>query len=258
MSPLPKGDFFYIEDMKIDCVYIISLDLSPEYMKELVDRAKNLPLPEDTKIVIKKGFLGISLKDNPSDEYQLYKNWDISSTGNNYFFWSRPVKYGEAGGMISHTQCWEDAHKKGYETILILEDDFTLKTSIDWNIFENLNGYEWEMCLLSHNSLHNIFPNILEPIRIGVEGFIKPTFFYNTHTYILKKSAIQKLVEIHLPILKKNIIVSDEFLSAVISSHPRSDLRRMYVSNISAVATTIDYTGQSRYEMLGNSLTEPV
>jgi len=243
--------------MKIDCVYIISLDLSPEYMTELINRAIELPLPEDTKIVIKKGFLGVSLKDQPNDDYKLYKNWDISNLGNNYFFWSRPVKYGEAGGMISHTQCWEDAYKNGYETILILEDDFTLNKPIDWSIFDNLGTYFWEMCLLSHNSLHDIFVDIPRPTSIGVDGFIRPTFFYNTHTYLLRRSAIEKLIECHLPVLKKNIIVSDEFLSAVISSHPRSDLRRMYITNISAVATTENYTGQSRYEMLGNSLTEP-
>ena len=55
---------------------------------------------------------------------------------------------------------------------------------------------------------------------------------------------------------KKNIIVSDEFLSAVTSSHPRKDLREMYISNISAIATIKNYTGQSRSEGIGNSLTE--
>jgi hypothetical protein len=243
--------------MKIDCVYIISLDHNPEYLTELVNRAKKLPLPDDTKIVIKKGFLGISLKDNPSEEYKLYQNWDLSGSGQNYFFWSRPVKYGEAGGMISHTQCWEHAYENGYETIMILEDDFTLRVPINWEIFNNLGDYFWELCLLSHNSLHDIFSDIPQPAPINVDGFLRPTFFYNTHTYILKRSAIEKLIDCHLPVLKKNIIVSDEFLSAVISSHPRSDLRRMYISNISAIATTTDYTGQSRYEMLGNSLTEP-
>jgi glycosyl transferase family 25 len=242
--------------MKLDCVYIISLDLNPEYMSELIDRAKKLPLPNDTKIVIKKGFPGISLKETPNEEYQLYQNWDLSKVGVNYFFWTRPVKFGEAGCTISHIQCWEDAHKNGYETIMILEDDFTLNTTLNWDIFDNLGSYFWELCLLSHNSLHNIFTEIQGPTEIGVEGFIRPTYFYNTHTYILKKSAIDKLVDIHLPILKKNIIVSDEFLSAVIASHPRADLRKMYLTNISAIATKIDYTGQSRYEMLGNSLTE--
>jgi hypothetical protein len=65
------------------------------------------------------------------------------------------------------------------------------------------------------------------------------------------------LVEDHLPILKKNVIVSDEFLSAVTSSHPRWDIRQLFISNIIAIATKTNYTGQSRSEGLGNSLTEP-
>ena len=52
-------------------------------------------------------------------------------------------------------------------------------------------------------------------------------------------------------------VLSVKFLSSVISSHPRSDIREMFISNISAIATKIDYTGQSRFQDLGNSLTEP-
>jgi GR25 family glycosyltransferase involved in LPS biosynthesis len=243
--------------MKIDCVYIISLDHDPRYLSELIDRVRKIPLPQETKIVIKKGFLGTKLKDIRDSVYTLYEKWDLSESGNDYFFWKRPVKYGEAGGMISHTQCWEHAYKNNYETILILEDDFTLLTPITWDIFDELDGYDWELCLLAHNSLHDIFKDILPPLEIKCESFVKPTFFYNTHSYILKSSAIKKLVDDHLPVLKKNIIVSDEFLSAVIASHPRKDMREMFITNISAVATRENYTGQSRYEMLGNSTTEP-
>jgi GR25 family glycosyltransferase involved in LPS biosynthesis len=243
--------------MKIDCVYIISLDHSPNYLSDLIERAKKIPLPDNTKIVIKKGFQGTKLKDIRDSVYKLYEKWDLSETGNDYFFWKRPVKYGEAGGMISHTQCWEHAYENNYEKVLILEDDFTLLNPINWDIFQELEGYDWELCLLSHNSLHDIFSDILPPLEIKCDHFIRPTFFYNTHSYILKRSAIEKLVDDHLPVLKKNIIVSDEFLSAVITAHPRKDLREMFINNISAVATRINYTGQSRYEMLGNSLTEP-
>lgn len=242
--------------MKIDCVYIISLDLSSEYMTELIIRAKQLPLSEDTPIVIKKGFHGVSLKDDTNSEYQLYKNWDLTNSDSKVFFWTRPVKFGEAGGMISHTQCWEDAHRRGYDTIMILEDDFTINHKIDWQIFDGLGTYFWDLCLLSHNSLEDIFTDVPKPSSIGVEGFLRPTFFYNTHTYLLNKSGMEKLVNYYLPILKKNIIVSDEFLSAVTSSHPRKDLREMYISKISAIATVKNYTGQSRSESLGNSLTE--
>ena len=68
---------------------------------------------------------------------------------------------------------------------------------------------------------------------------------------------MEKIITNHLPVLKENIIVSDEFLSAVTTGHPRSDLRQLFITNMNAVATPINYTGQSRFEMAGNSLTEP-
>jgi len=47
--------------MKIDKVYIISIDFRPDYLDELYERAKLLPLPEGTDISIMKGFVGTRL-----------------------------------------------------------------------------------------------------------------------------------------------------------------------------------------------------
>ena len=243
--------------MKIDRVYIITMDMSDEYKDELFARALDLPLPSNTPLEFMQGFPGKELLENPEDypEYRLYPNWNLNNP-NGWWWWQRPALSGEAGGMISHTKCWEDAYEKGYENIMIIEDDFTLLEPIDWSIFNELEDYDWDICLMAHNSLHQNFSDVARPARIGKEHFIRPTFFYNTHTYILSRSGINKLVEDHLDVLKQNIIVSDEFLSAVITSHPRTDLREMYISNMHAVATKVDYTGQSRSEAMGNSLTE--
>jgi hypothetical protein len=43
----------------------------------------------------------------------------------------------------------------------------------------------------------------------------------------------------------------------VTTSHPRWDIRGLFISNIIAIATKTNFTGQSRSEGLGNSLTEP-
>lgn len=240
--------------MNFDQVYIISLDHSKEYIEELFDRVYRIPLPDGTPIFIIEAFLGKSLKDG-NDTYRLYPEWNLNN--GRWWWWERPTTYGEAGGMISHTMCWEDAYNNGYENILILEDDFKILKEIDWEIFNELEGYDWEFCLLGHNSLHNHFSEIHPQREIKMENFVRPTFFYNTQSYILTKEGIRKLVEEHLPTLKQNIIVSDEFLSAVISTHPRKDLREMYISNISAVATREDFISQTRFESAGNSLTEP-
>lgn len=243
--------------MKIDRVYVITMDMSDEYKDELFERVLNLPLPSNTPVEFKQGFPGKDLLERPEDfpEYRLYPHWNLNNP-EGWWWWQRPALSGEAGGMISHTMCWEDAYEKGYENIMIIEDDFTVEEPIDWDIFKELDGYEWDLCLMAHNSLHEHFSDIMKPLNIGREHFIRPTFFYNTHTYILSSGGIKKLVEDHLDVLKQNVIVSDEFLSAVTSSHPRPDLREMYITNMSAVATKVNYTGQTRSEGLGNSLTE--
>ena len=243
--------------MKIDRVYVITMDMSDEYKDELFERVLNLPLPSNTPVEFKQGFPGKDLLERPEDfpEYRLYPHWNLNNP-EGWWWWQRPALSGEAGGMISHTMCWEDAYENGYENIMIIEDDFTVEEPIEWGIFNELDCYEWDLCLMAHNSLHEHFSDIMKPLNIGREHFIRPTFFYNTHTYILSSGGIKKLVEDHLDVLKQNIIVSDEFLSAVTSSHPRPDLREMYITNMSAVATKVNYTGQTRSEGLGNSLTE--
>ena len=243
--------------MKIDRVYVITMDMSDEYKDELFERVLNLPLPSNTPVEFKQGFPGKDLLERPEDfpEYRLYPHWNLNNP-EGWWWWQRPALSGEAGGMISHTMCWEDAYANGYENIMIIEDDFTVEEPIEWGIFNELDGYEWDLCLMAHNSLHEHFSDIMKPLNIGREHFIRPTFFYNTHTYILSSGGIKKLVEDHLDVLRQNIIVSDEFLSAVTSSHPRPDLREMYITNMSAVATKVNYTGQTRSEGLGNSLTE--
>ena len=243
--------------MKLDQVYVISLDHSEEYLKDIFHRLSRIPLPYDTPVFIIDAFLGTRLKTETDLGYELYHNWDISDLKPNWHWWERPTTYGEAGGMISHTLCWEDAYNNGYENIMILEDDFDTDGTLDWKIFDEVKDYQWDLCLLSHNQVHHNFNELPHPYEIGKEHFNRPSYFYNSHTYLLQKEGIRKLVEDHLPTLKDNVIVSDEFLSAVITTHPRKDLREMYVSNLSAIATKEDYTYQTRYMSAGNSLTEP-
>ena len=57
--------------MKLDAVYIITIDLRPEYIEELIERANQLPLPEDVTIIIKEGFLGKNLLERPEDFHSI-------------------------------------------------------------------------------------------------------------------------------------------------------------------------------------------
>ena len=119
--------------MKIDRVYVITMDMSDEYKDELFERVLNLPLPSNTPVEFKQGFPGKDLLERPEDfpEYRLYPHWNLNNP-EGWWWWQRPALSGEAGGMISHTMCWEDAYENGYENIMIIEDDFTVEEPIDW------------------------------------------------------------------------------------------------------------------------------
>ena len=146
--------------MRIDKVYVITIDHRPEYYQELYDRVAELPLPEGTPIQIMSGFIGKRLRTETGLPYKAYGGWDLSYRGNDNFWWTRPVTDGEAGGCISHTLCWEDAYENKYERIMILEDDFTIIKPIDWSIFDEMDGHEWDICLMSHNSLHGLYSDV--------------------------------------------------------------------------------------------------
>ena len=61
--------------MKIDQVYIISIDHRPEYVQELIDRARQIPLPYGTPIKVIEGFVGKRLIEEDGLEYKLYDGW---------------------------------------------------------------------------------------------------------------------------------------------------------------------------------------
>lgn len=169
--------------MYIDKVYIISIDHREEYKEELLRAANMLPLPHGCEVEIFEGYVGKRLIEEEGEEYTLYDGWELPESTIKYDFWNRPTTYGEAGGMISHTRCWEDAYKNGYNSIMILEDDFIPRIPIDWNIFDEMDDYEWDLCLMSHNSLHRVFKKLIDTKRIGKKHFVRPSAFYNTQRF---------------------------------------------------------------------------
>ena len=63
--------------MKIDKVYVITIDHRPEYYQELYDRVEQLPLPEGTPIQIMPGFIGKRLRTETGLPYKAYSGWDL-------------------------------------------------------------------------------------------------------------------------------------------------------------------------------------
>lgn len=241
--------------MKIDCVYVTTIVDNPAYRNELVARVLAIPVPYNTTIKVMSGFDGkIYVQDPELYDFKPYKNWEDKDS--RWSWWKRPMLAGEIGCAISHLRCWEDAYENGYETVIIFEDDFTILKNINWGIFNELIGYEWDVCMLSCNTMEDKFAEVEKTREIRMNHFIKPAFYYNAHSYMLSKEGIRRLIEDHRDVFKQNLIPADEILPALTNSHPRSDIREMFISNMTGIATREHYFGQSRNESTGNSTTE--
>ena len=248
--------------MQIDKVYIISLDHSDDNVSSLVDRLDQLSVPNQTTYKIIKAVNGRELFANSEGRksygISFYDKWNI---GGDQWMWNREVTSGEAGGMCSHIEIWEDAYKMGYDNILILEDDFLPLKPFDWNAFNELDKYDWDITFLSRllqSQLSKPLNFNIYDSEVNLESWVNPGYSYQTHSYVINKSGLNKLVNDHLTTLKNNIIVSDEFLPSTYTIHPRKDIRDMYIQNINALAYRWNVVGQTRNISSGESQTEPI
>jgi len=239
--------------IKFDMVYVITLDTSNENVERLINRVKELGLPNDVPIRIWRGTNGKEEFDTIEKREQMgikfYDDWKIES-GNNW--WTRPVTVGEAGGVHSHIRIWEDVVEREYNNVLILEDDFNPTQRFHWNTFDELEGYDWDLVFLSRLRISG------DDSNVGLDNWVKPSYSYQTHCYVLNYDGAKKLVETNVPTLKQNIIVSDEFLPATYTTHPREDIRKMFVQNMNVLAFKSNPVLQDRYEAANNSQTSPI
>lgn len=241
--------------LSIDQIYVITLDHSQDNYDSILERINRLGLPVGTSYQIIEGVNGRQLfkSEDGRKAYgiKFYERWPMGGSD----WWSRPVTVGEAGGICSHIKVWEDANRKGYENILIIEDDFNPIETIDWNVFNELKGYDYDIVFLSRLLVNH--PGVYDS-SVGLNNFVKPGYSYQTHCYVMSKLGIQKLIDTNLETLKQNIIVSDEFLPATYTWHPRQDLRAMYNQNMNALALKWNPVSQLRHEAAGNSETAPI
>mgnify|MGYP001216901180 CR=1 FL=1 len=231
--------------MKIDKIYVISLDANnPKVQEDIINRLAACDFYEQTPFEIVQAYDGRA-GDIPSD-YSLYDGWKQEDSWNEW--WSREMTGGEIGCAISHRIVWEKAvveHANG--CILVLEDDFQCTNSLS-----NLPNpsTDWEVAILGR---HRIEGDIADP-KIDAT-WCKPRHFYNMHAYVLKSSAVAKKLLSYS--LKNNLIPSDEFLSAVIYPHRREDIKKLFRTSVSGVATIDeDFVIQNRFNSRGSTTGE--
>jgi glycosyl transferase, family 25 len=104
------------------------------------------------------------------------------------------IYHKEIGGVgcgRSHIAILEDALKKGYHQIMVLEDDFMFCVTPQkfYDSMENLNQMEYDICLLSYNMIDSK----------GIENssnFRKVLNSQTTSGYIIKRHYFQKLINV--------------------------------------------------------------
>ena len=106
-------------NLKPDIAYVIMLDPTEEKIAKAQENFAKLGI--DTPLEI---FRAVDGKNPKVDfEYEVFKGWKMRSDNK---WWSREITQGEVGCALSHLSVWKDAAKRGYDNILVLEEDFNV------------------------------------------------------------------------------------------------------------------------------------
>jgi len=210
----------------VDHVYIVTIDSkNTDKVKKITDEYLSLGLV--VPFTIYDAIDGRNPKVDFS--WQLFQGWKMRSDNK---YWNREITSGEIGCALSHLSIWKEAFKKGYQKILILEEDFKVLRS--WNQEEIYTQEEWGLFYLGRNKVGDDLQEISKTI-------VRPGYSYCTHAYMLSRVGIQRLLEQNF---ENTIMPVDEFLPATYIEHPRADLSFIWRDTI-ALALKENMIGQT-------------
>ena len=218
----------------IDAIYCISLERLDERRKRSIELLSQLNFCsvffldaiDATKYTIKNfNDIGVFTYDNWEIKDDSWRNIPMYSYGKerivHYQYWIRPVTIGEIACTLGHYMVWKHCYENNFERCLILEDDISFQLD---NFLDGLNIFS-DFC---RNNFFDIFYlgciSWLDGEKIN-SNVIECKFAYQLHAYILTQNACNILINSGL---LENLIVSDEYVPAIIGYHPREDLKRIY------------------------------
>lgn len=212
--------------MKIDHIYVINLRSSIE---GIVDRLNGLNLPKPTDYTILDGVNGRNLvsgssQPNVSYDWKAADWWKLEGHSNNW--WARDINASEVGCTLSHYNCWLDAKKNAYQSVLILEEDFICKEN-QWPTDLDLLPSDWDFMYMGRMKNNK---TIDTPYKNSI---VKPGYSYNTHAYLISASGIEKAINTN-PNL--DIIPADELIVGFMGNHPREDVNKRFNVNLNMFA----------------------
>ena len=228
--------------MQVDKIYIITLDGNDEpTIKKITSKLNKLGLEGPTGYEIIQGHNG-HIEKLPHG-FGNYSNWNLGSATTNQWY-QRDVTPGESGCAISHYNVWNKIIADGVDRALILEDDFSSIKPISSVQFPDV---DWDMAYLGR------FP-LYEGDEISINHDWKlPLSSNNSHAYIVTNKAARVLVNDYS--FHENLIPLDEFISATMTPHGRSDIQDLFPSKLNAIAAAEQFIVQIRPHH--ESLTEP-
>ena len=245
---------------EVDNIGIITLD--PSKSQEYQDRINHINCFQEKEYrFLANGLNGKSSSLLVSTKSRLYPFWNQNKPDSDEF-WNREMTQGEIGCVISHINMWlvyaqafnQQPDYPYKDSVIIFEEDFyPAEDMIDWSRMDELKDYKWDILFLGRRLQKGETDT-----EVGLKHFVQPGFCYQAHAYILSAEGLNKLINYYIPVLKRNLIPTDEFLPATYMDHPREDINRLFpIKRMKALATRYDWFIQTDWEGTGRSRTAP-
>lgn len=247
-EPLPVSE--YISDkfptpekLGFDEIYMINLKRRPKRRKRMMATLKEL---------------GIAVKIFDAIDGKAMTTDDIKALGIDMLpgfkdpWAKRTLTKGEIGCFLSHYYIWQEVVEKGYEKILIIEDDvrFEYKYRAKMHyLFQEIEekGFNWDLIYVGRKILRAKDEAYLNGSRI----LVHPSYSYWTLSYMLTQEGARKLLA-QKPL--NRMVPVDEYLPIMFNKHPRSDWASQF-HPLDLVAYSVNplfvfpthYTGEPNY-----------
>lgn len=218
----------YKEINKIEKIYVINLASSPGRKRAMKKRLSAFLSKLNKKIDICffkaidwHVITGEYLKRNG---FHVFKKWKIAEPEHSYY--NRELLRGEIACTLSHFLVWKLMKKERINKALIFEDDAGFCDDLDI-IVEELEAAldvlqkkapDWDFVYLER------MPLMADRGSLG-EHVVIPGYSYHNFGYIVTEKGIDKLLRANV---QKNIVPSDEFISALYCEHPRKDVDKIF------------------------------
>ncbi|CAD5113527.1 DgyrCDS2689 [Dimorphilus gyrociliatus] len=201
------------ELLNFDKIYIINLKRRPDRMKRMkacmdilninYTRIEAFDGRELSESRLKE--LGVQMLDGYKDPYG-----------------ERPLTLGEIGCFLSHYVIWKDIVEKGYERVLIFEDDVRFKNGFKQNLFRAIKAADslsqpWDLIYLGRKRLQNANEYTVSD---DIPNLVWVDYTYWTISYALSESGARKLIGQN-PLSK--MIAVDEYLPIMYDKHPNEE-----------------------------------